>query len=329
MLGTLLDKMSGFFDQRFMIAYWTPTFIGLCLMLGLAGVLFGPVAAFSWWVKLDGPEQVLLGAGALLVSILLSYQLVALTIPLVRLYEGYWPEGPLTRLARNCQKKALKRANDSRSRYNNFPRDAQLLRPTRLGNLLAAAEEYPYELYRLDAVVWWPRLVTLLPETFRTQVDTAITPMLTMLNLSMILSLLTCLGGALFLAVQYWSLCVVMCIGGLFIARLCYIAAVTQAEDYSVLVRVAFDLYRHEMLKQMHIPVPDNLVEERRLWLSLNPWIDQYKPPWEADNAPRPAPFYYDMHYTTTSTVHSQEIPFDSKELPLQNLKDTGIEKGS
>jgi hypothetical protein len=303
MLGTFLDKMSSFFDQRFMIACWTPIFIGLSLVAGVLGVLLGPVVAFGWWVKLGGPDQALLIGGALLGITLLGYLLVALTLPLVRLYEGYWSEGPLTQLARARQKQALKRAGNSPARDRNFPRNSKLLKPTRLGNLLATAEEYSYEQYRLDAVVWWPRLATLLPEDFRSQVDTALTPILTMLNLSMILSLLTVLGGmAALLVGQHWWLGVVIIIGGLLLARICYLAAVSQVWDYCILVRVAFDLYRHEVLKQMHIPLPDNLVEERFLWKSLNRWIDQYKPPWEENDAPRPKPFYYDIHQTTTSS---------------------------
>jgi hypothetical protein len=43
MITTLLDNIKGFFDQRFVFAYGSPTFIGIVLALGLVEVLFGRV----------------------------------------------------------------------------------------------------------------------------------------------------------------------------------------------------------------------------------------------------------------------------------------------
>jgi hypothetical protein len=191
MPGTFLEKLNVFFDRRFMIAYWSPIFIGIGLAAGLVTVLIGPSAALGWWAGRSGTEQILLGVGILLVITVLAYLLEALTIPIVRLYEGYWPKGRLTNWACTMQKARKAKSNDSAS-YHNFPLDSDLVKPTRLGNVLVASEEYPHQLYQLDAVLWWPRLSALLPEAFRTQVDTALTPVLAMLNLSMMFALLAC-----------------------------------------------------------------------------------------------------------------------------------------
>jgi hypothetical protein len=311
MLGTFLDKLGGLFDRRFIVAYWSPLFIGFGLTGGLVIVARGLPVVFDWWVKLSVEEHVVLGVGSLLAVTLLAYVLDALTVPLLRFYEGYWPWKWLTGPIITWQK-TQKAWRPTSAKLYEVPRDPALLKPTRLGNVLAAAEEYSYQLYRLDAVTWWPRLVTLLPESFRSQLDTALTPLLALLNLSMLLTFLALGGGASLLLTDkaWWGVSVVL--GGLVLARACYVAAANQAADYGQFVRVAFDLYRHDILKQMHVPVPDNLVEERLLWDALNAMVNYNIFPWETEVAaqtPRLAhPFYYDTHPTSPPSTEPHEI---------------------
>jgi hypothetical protein len=318
MLGTFLDKLNVFFDRRFMLAYWSPIFIALALVVGLIALLVNPTVALGWWTGYSATEQLVLGVGILLIITVLAYILEALTTPIVRLYEGYWPKGALTNWSRNIQKARKSKLSDSEA-YRTFPLDSDLVKPTRLGNVLVSAEEYPYQLYRLDAVLWWPRLATLLPDTFRSQVDTALTPMLAMLNLSMLLTLLAFGGGlAVLLTDHFWWLFCLVFLGALLLARGCYVAAAIQAVDYGELVRVAFDLYRYDTLKQMHIPLPESLFQERLLWDLLNKWLYSYAPPWEislVSNAPQPAdPFYNDNHQVPPRAPQPQEIILTSKD---------------
>jgi hypothetical protein len=179
--------------------------------------------------------------------------------------------------------------------------------------VLVAAEEYPYQLYRLDAVLWYPRLAALLPEAIRTQVDAALTPILAMLNLSIMLTLLA-LGSGVALIVMNrmrWHVGSGL-LAALLLARVCYLAACTQAVDYGATVRVAFDLYRFDLLKQMHVPLPDNLFKERLLWEMLNRWLYSYAPPWEIgaiSDVPQPAdPFFNDTHSASEKPAQPQEV---------------------
>jgi hypothetical protein len=315
MLGTFLDKLGGLFDRRFIVACWGPLFIGFGLIGGLIVGELGPSVFFIWWERLSVEEQVVLGVGSLLTITLLAYMLDALTAPLIRFYEGYWSWKWFTRLLTGWQKAQKAKLADSAHSYGftRFPRNSALLKPTRLGNVLVAAEECPYQLYRLDAVIWWPRLVTLLPERLRSQLDTALMPLMALLNLCMIFTLLALGGGAtVLLTDKCWWLGVPVIIGGLVLARACYLAATNQAMDYGQLIRVAYDLYRHDILKQMHMPMPDNLVEERLLWDTLNTMMYNYIPPWEREAAiqtPRLAhPFYYDTHPTPPTLTPQQTI---------------------
>jgi hypothetical protein len=304
-VGTFLEKVGGWFDRRFLVAYWSPVFVSFGLMGALLLLSLGPSAVFGWWTKLDASEQIVLGVGSLLAISFLAYLLGALTTSLIRLYEGYWSWKRLARRAIRWQKARKARLVASAHSYH-FPHNSKLLKPTRLGNVLVSAEEYSYQLYRLDAVIWWPRLVSLLPETFRTQLDTTLTPMVALLNLSMIFTLVAFGEGGI-LSFTKWWLGVLTFIGGLVLARVCYVAASNQAVDYGQLVRAAFDFYRHDVLKQMHIVVPDNLVEERLLWDALNVMVHNYIPPWEAAvvaQTPRLThPFYYDTHQTSIDST--------------------------
>jgi hypothetical protein len=107
MLGSFLDKVSGVFDQRFIVAYWGPTFLGLGLAAGVASLLFSVAGVLAWWTKRSTTEQILLGVAALLAITVLAFLLGALTTPIIRLYEGYWPENTLTRQARQRRQETL------------------------------------------------------------------------------------------------------------------------------------------------------------------------------------------------------------------------------
>jgi hypothetical protein len=333
MLGTFLDSIERLFDRRFILGYWAPLFVVLALaVLGGLAVMQGIAPLLKAWSALDPLLQVILPLAALIGVTVLAYILQASTAPLIRLYEGYWPAW-LSGLTRHsiaeqmARRAALLKALESRAKddpeaalrglhqagayrqlYLNYPRKEDWVRATRLGNTLTAAEEYAYQVYRLDTILWWPRLSPLLPEPLRNQIDAALTPMIALVNLSFLLTLLSLLGGpALVLAdlsgtSQPWWLFLLVFAGGLLLARLCYEAAVTQAADYGGLLRVAFDLHRHEILEAMHIERPDNLREERRLWDALNQWVYRYVPPWESrwpldpSQFPEVENFYYDTY---------------------------------
>ncbi len=314
MLTTFLTQVTGLFDRRFIVAYWAPMFVVLSLAtLGGLALGRGVAGALAVWSALDPLLQVILPLAALIGVTVLAFILQSMTAPLIRLYEGYWPRPfhPLMNrmiAEQKARRAGLEAARADRQLYLGYPRRDDLVRATRLGNVMTAAEEYAYQIYRLDAIVWWPRLAPLLPDTLRGQIDAALTPLIALLNLSFLLTLLALAGGPAVVlvglqgATQPWWLFVLVFVGGLLLARLCYEAAISQAGDYGSLLRVAFDLHRHKVLEAMHIARPDDLRTERRLWDALNQWVYRYVPPWESrwpiDPSQFPAAdnFYYDTY---------------------------------
>jgi hypothetical protein len=372
MLGTFLDKITGFFDQRFMLSYVMPTFVFLGLFIGFIQVWFGLLTTLHSWMSLAILEQILIGVIVLLAVIVVAYMLQMLTAPIVRFYEGYWPEWKLTELAIAHQRKNWMRnaRNDRRKDLTNqlekliesqetsidndqidsiqeqiakevkhataacyyrYPRNPERLKPTKLGNILIAVEEYPHQIYQLDATIWWPRLAVLLPQDFRVQVDMSLSPMLAAINLSSLFTLLAFISLISILFNHQWLLYGLIFIIGLLLARVLYYAVISQATVYGKLVRVAFDLYRHEILKQMHIPLPDNLYEERTVWNLLTNWHYYYVAPWHArsdfDVTPPENPLYYDNNSTSATRTQLQEVSFTIKDLPYSLPKNGKAKK--
>ncbi|HEV7590020.1 MAG TPA: hypothetical protein VGO40_18025, partial [Longimicrobium sp.] len=269
----ILDKLAGFFDRRFMIAYWAPVAI---MLAGLGGIValdrgIGPLLRAIG--KRSPMEQAVLSVTVLASITVLAYLLQALTGPMVRMYEGYslpqWLARGLRR-AEEMRREALKKtepANEkSAARYVSFSIVPERVRPTRLGNALTAAEDYPRQLYQIDSVLWWPRLVTQLTDGLRQQLDAAVVPMIALLNLTTAFAGLG-VGGAVYLYAANDSpgLFLVPLWGGALLSWFCYRAAVSQAVSYGTVIRVAFDFHRHDLLRQMQIPLPPDLLAERVL----------------------------------------------------------------
>jgi len=200
MLSTFLDKASGLLNRRFLVAYWFPTFIAAALALLPRLWVYGVDASWRWWAQWgpagdyagEGSVQIWLSVGALLLITLVAYTLQAFTPPLVRLYEGYylpkrlrrWITGRVERRWRQLRQDRAEAARQNNLAWyahlqdrlhNEYPDQAWLLLPTRLGNVLRSAERYSVRAYGMDATFWWPRLWPLLPEKAQQELDEILT----------------------------------------------------------------------------------------------------------------------------------------------------------
>jgi hypothetical protein len=135
---------------------------------------------------------------------------------------------------------------------------------------MAAAADHPRIAYAMNGGLWWPRLLPLLPSNFTDMLAGSQAPTMALLNLSTVLFALA-LSAAVILvfATAQWAAALAFLVVGLLLARLCYHAAVSQAVELGSLIRVAFDLYRSEILTQLQQDPPSDLAAERALWPRL------------------------------------------------------------
>ncbi len=174
----------------------------------------------SWWAGADGLARAVAGATA--AGVVLSFALVMqqLLTPLTRLYEGYWggtrTGRALIAVGRARQERRWDRLDQIiqerrdrdrairayRLRHQRFPRERSDVMPTRMGNVFQAAESYPSDarLYGMDAVFFWPRLYSLLPDSLRAELAaarSAIDMMLvtSVLSVTLGLGICRCRGG--------------------------------------------------------------------------------------------------------------------------------------
>jgi hypothetical protein len=154
--------------------------------------------------------------------------------------------------------------------------------PTRLGNVIASFEDYPKRQYSIDAVTLWPRFTPILAALkYNLHLERQKANLDFLLNLC-ILSLLFALeilivGFRFKQEKMIW-----VATSGLVVlfAYSLYVIAIPNALGWGTMVRVAFDLYRYELLAALRGRAPENLVEERDIWGSFSSSfrdVDQYR----------------------------------------------------
>jgi hypothetical protein len=291
-------------DFRFTVTSFLPTaLLGLALlwMVG-SGALNGRpdrnrfVAAMR---DLSGLEVV----GLLLIIVLAAALAHPFSIHRLRFLEGYWDGSPAAPLGRiGCarhrrlrrrlhvivrttpqskhEKRRWIRASRQLSRYP----DERLLLPTRLGNVLRAAEAKAGQRYGLDTVTMWPRLYPHVPDPLaralqetRTQLDAYASLCVSFLVAGVVLAAVLLTDGP-------WLAVPALVLAAGWIA---YRAATTTAIKYGEALAVAFDLYRFPMLDRLGFAHPSSLEEELRFNQDLTEFFRSGRPLRGADDLHR------------------------------------------
>lgn len=276
MFSAVFKEVTGVLDRRFLMTAFFPSLIfwGLLIVL-IVSMQENLFQAAQRWDEQEPFFKTLqiIGfiAGVIFFANIVSSQLPAI----LRFYEGYW-NFPLGRyfqtLGKNRHRKHLEEINDDshyEEIYYNYPLPTQPeeVMPTRLGNILKNAEMYPKDRYKIDAVLIWPRLYHLLPERFIQTLAEARSALDFMLVISSLSVAFVLVGGSYLLYINAPVRIIIFCIlGGLFVAWMAYKGSISSGLLYAQQIKVAFDLYRNELIKQMHLPLPANPDEEKKLW---------------------------------------------------------------
>lgn len=243
------------------------------------------------------------------VILVLSVVLYNINTQIVRLYEGYpwkdaWVAKPMlwVRVRHFSQAElvrqriaalrrevklfgtgaALDGAKDSQGRLavlinSDYPESADLVLPTRLGNVIRSFERYPKRQYAINAIALWPRLQAVVDIKLAQSLDSVKTSFDFMLHsafLSGILALLTSAFGlywktrALHDLWQSW-LAWTLAFGS--VSYLFYLASIRRAVEWGQQVKAVFDLHRLDLIEKLgYESKPTDARDERRIWENLN-----------------------------------------------------------
>lgn len=291
MFGSVVSTVTGVLDRRFLRNSFALSlgFVVLGGVVALAGMgRLGAVAAS--WPTWPGTTQVLavvaLVAVVWLVAAVVQSQIRAIT----QVYEGYWG-GPLRPLRRYGEERHKSRLDemllDQRRApqiYAQYPLSGNEVKATRLGNILRASERYPYDRYGANAVLVWPRLYPLLPESVITSIAQAREALEFLLVLSALATAFGVLSGIYLLVVVAPVWLFLVCFwGALAVALLAYRSSLGSALLYAEVLRSAFDLYRLDLLTVMRLPAPTDADSEGQRWTEVNRLILR--------NVPLPEPY--------------------------------------
>ena len=296
MFSIFLEKLSGFFDKHWLLRYFFPSLAFWAAGLAVYGAARGITEPIDLWHRQPAEVQVILLAGSLLWLTLFAYLLANFATALIRLFEGYWEHPPLSWLRKRRHEYYKNRflflqaevkqpegthAPHERQRLERewlllFPRGRgreKAVMPTRLGNIIKAAETYPRQRYGADAAILWPRLAPFLPAEFAEALSVAQTSMEIMLvlsALSFVFSVVSCsLLAALTLDIGLFAVCAV----GFLLAWICYRNSLHGALGYAELIKTAFDLHRGKLLDALGLEKPSDPEEERKIWDDVSQWF--------------------------------------------------------
>ncbi len=298
-----LEGIGGGLADRWLATLFTPAFVFWLGGLAAALQTWGWQEIEAQFTQLVEPLQIAVLVLALLGVAASGYVVQQFDFTVLRLLEGYWPGWcrPLSQWLLKGQKRQFHRLDQQlqdlsrKGRtvlstsdrqvlnqayiqadldFSQLPARSDRLMPTRLGNILRAAEDRSSEKYGLDAVICWPRFWLVLPDGVKAELSEARNA----LNLTARLwlwSLLFCLWS---LGFQVWWPLPLGIISALFAHRWMLRAA----SVYGDLLEASFDLHRFKLYEALHWPLPKNPAEELPLGSALTAYL------WHGSDRPQP-----------------------------------------
>lgn len=287
-IGSLAGESSKALGPRATLVNLLPAALLTLVVVALVGAgapgdpqLGNAIKAFE---DLNGARLAVLGLTVLGVAVVLQ----PFQIAVVQLLEGYWTTSPLKRGGSALAKMAFEfgveiqrrrqvalsvaqRTDHARfsqvqqawlgQEVSSYPARGDLL-PTRLGNVLRAAELRAGGRYGLDFAPTFPRLYPQMSDRFATAWEDQTDQLDTAAHLCVTFLLATLLSGALLVPHGwdgYWLL-IPLATGTL--AWISYRATIAAAKHWGDLLMAAFDLHRFDMLAQLRRPLPQDAHNE-------------------------------------------------------------------
>lgn len=263
-MATLLEGLSGEFAKSAWLKIASPAFVFWGVgMLAVSGIIRHPDPLRRAQDLLNASDSspstlalLAIATIAFLAIVGSAWLVERFTLPTIRLLEGYWPAAFfLTKWCVDAATSKRKSYLDKLQKIESDPKDdfewaqrrtkvTEFLRrsppfpfpmmPTRLGNILAAAEVRPIGKYGMDVVTCWARLWLLLPKENKEDLGVARAALDDAARLW--------LWSALLIVWAYWEpRIVVFAVAGCWLS---YLVAIAAAYDYADLIEAVFDTKR-------------------------------------------------------------------------------------
>jgi hypothetical protein len=156
-----------------------------------------------------------------------------------------------------------------------YPADKSRVLPTRFGNIVSAAEDYPYQMYKMNAVSLWPLLTPVLANSgYAKFVEYEKSALDFVLN-SLVLSLV--LGGELLLCSVFsgihWLYIAAEALVVLTVVLLLYELSLSGAMGWGTTIRTSFDLHREQLRKAVNLASPSSFAVEQINWERFSDFV--------------------------------------------------------
>jgi hypothetical protein len=281
----LTESVAGSITDKFGEHLISPAFVFWAGGVFAYGWKFGEAKLARVVESLNTAEIILVAVGALVLVSASDVLIEWLEFSVLRILEGYWwrpfnlfrrplvgfqrwmfrrQKGEWDRLA--ARYKSLSPAQRRRYRMLDrrlltFPEDENSIQPTRLGNILTAAESYPQRRYGLAAALMWPRLWFVLSPDDRTELTKARSALDNAIG-GVIWSVLFAVWGYF----VWWAF-----IAALLGAIGSYRRALSAAASFGELLKAAFDTNQQELFKRLNWPPPQ--VGDAESGTGLSVWL--------------------------------------------------------
>ncbi|RKP47071.1 hypothetical protein [Pararobbsia silviterrae] len=150
------------------------------------------------------------------------------------------------------------------------------LAPTRMGNIAASVQSSIERRYACDLNSVLSNLIVCVQQGERK--DTTLQDAKVQLDFLIVSSFLTGCWTVVWMAVLFWfhsrAWFVIVALGGPVLTYCWYLAAAEQYRAFNDVLSTVFDIYRFDLLKALHMPIPVDVDEERLIWPQLDKLAD-------------------------------------------------------
>ncbi len=280
------------FDKSFVISYLIPSVI---LSLGFIGLLsaFG-IADLPSYLTDTNP---IIGTAVIALSAwVIGILFMGANRDIVRVLEGYGKFNPLRKFLEaeknkfnDLQKKISQLEDKARKKeisedeedelnqlflesVTKFPDEEKFVLPTSFGNAIRAFEVYPRLMYGAESIVLWSRLLTVVPEEYKSHISDAKAHMDFWVNLGVTSWLLFSASILERIYVWYINIPVIpalfwlLLLVELAILWVCQFRATRSAVLWGQTVKSAFDVYLPDLAKKLGLKLPKTHQEIKNMW---------------------------------------------------------------